>query len=211
MTTILGFRADGVSWLAADSRVCNGNPLPVTQKKIHQAGPWAIAPSGDLRMLNLIEENASRLAGCADIGQVCRLLRELVEADGWQKKQGSEGSSEWGAFTVMVASAEALWRVSCDFCYARVDDGHIVGCGSGHEYALGAFEVLDHSLKPGWAMRRAITVAARFDPGTDDRVLVWASDDQPARVDARDFGITEDGCIGGTTLPVMAPMAHRRA
>lgn len=170
MTTILGIRSGGVSYLAADSRICAGNPLPVCQRKIVEAGPWALAHSGEVRMVNLMEEHREALWDCGDIGALCRLLREIVEKDGWQRAT-EKGSPNWGNLTLLVAHASGLWHVGCDFSYSPVEDGRITGAGSGSEYALGAFEgfIATH-VHIEDRMRHAIMIASGFDPGTDDRV-----------------------------------------
>lgn len=173
MTTILGIRQNGVSYLAADSRVCCGNPLPVRQEKIKRAGPWAIAASGEVRIFNLLDERQEELAVAADPLAVARILRRAIEMDGWEKKQGEAGSPNWGGMTLLLGSAEGLWYINCELCVTKVNDGAPIGGGSGHEYALGAWAALERANPPTPdALREAIRIAASFDPGTGGPVDV---------------------------------------
>lgn len=185
MTTILGIRQNGVTYLAADTRVCGPNPLPVRQCKTKEAGPWAIAHSGEIRLLNLLDERRGDLAACADPLALVRVIRRAIEEDGWQKEPG-KGSAVWAVMTLLVGSASGLWQAGCDFSVSLVDEGRIIGAGSGHEYALGAWAALERaSLSTPDALREAIRIAASFDPGTGgpvDVVVLGEPSEDPANM-----------------------------
>lgn len=172
MTVILGLRSGGVSYVAADSRYCSGNPIPTKAEKIVKAGRWVIGASGYARTGNVLQENTRLLASMEDIGRLCRELRRLLLDDGWQKRD-EDGPQALGDMALIVADESATWFVGSDFSYHPLDDGRPWGTGSGSEYAEGSCAAL---LSVGWApeaaMREAIRIAASYDPGTDDRIEI---------------------------------------
>lgn len=172
MTTILGFRSGGVSWLAADYRLCGPNPLPVDAEKVMLHGRWMLALSGDTRLLDLVDARSHDIAAACSARDVAEILRQAVISDGWKIKDGP-GSPEYGNFSIFLAAEDGLWYIACDFQVIRVADDRIIGAGSGHEYAEGAFAAgYEPGKSPEPYLRRAIEIAARFDPGTGGTVRV---------------------------------------
>lgn len=173
MTTIIGLRRDGVSWLASDSRSSAGDAvLPSSGRKIVDAGPWVIAYSGSRAVNHVVQEASDGLSGCDSIHALTRAIRQALAEDGFGKSTDA-GSADFGQFCLSVASASGLWHVGSDFSYAEIEDGRPWSHGTGGCHAEGACAAL---LVAGWspedAMREAIIIASRYDPWTDDRVVV---------------------------------------
>lgn len=173
MTTILGLRSGGVSYLAADSRLNSGDCiLPVKGNKILHFGRWRIATTGARRLNAALEEGRDRIAAADTIGRLACAIRVTIEADGFSRTQ-DPGSAAFGAWGLIVADETAVWTMSNDLSFAELDDGRPWGQGSGGSHGEAAcVAFLARGDAPEQALSNAVRVASMFDPWTDDRVQI---------------------------------------
>lgn len=206
MTTILGFRSGGVSYLAADSRICSSDPMPAKVQKIAERGPWALGVSGTGALVNLVHDAEGEPGESP--ADLVTWLRRAISAAGWKPADGA-GPCDFGPWAIVAASRDGIYDVCSNLSYCRIDDGEAWSRGSGMEYARGAMAAfLSGGMDPALAIRETFKIVARFDPGTDSMVALVAygirAMPTEKKIDRRDFGISDDGLLEGTTLPVCA-------
>ena len=184
MTTIIGLRSGGVSYLAADPRICTSDPMPAQVRKIVRRGPWAIGVSGPGATVNLVHDAEGEPGFTPK--DLASWLRDILQSAGWKPAE-EPGARNYGQWVMVAANSDGIYDVDSTLGYCRIDDDKVWSRGSGMEYARGAVTAfLECGLDPEVAIRAAFSVVASLDAGTDNVVqIVRLRKDRPKQVDCR--------------------------
>ena len=139
-----------LSLLASDTRTeFGGGTYAGDGPKIVIVGSLAIGHVGPGRAGRIIEETIDPIVkaygtgGKAAIGAVCRIIRQALIDDGFEREKMDGYPLSTGAAFIIAAPC-GLYCIGSSFCYDPSPDGRAIAIGSGGDVATGAWAAADH-------------------------------------------------------------------
>lgn len=182
MTTILGLRAGGKSYLASDRLIVQGDTrVSTVHPKIFRWGRFLLGVSGEALLYNLVEDACSEDRLQQRPLDVAATLRDLMRKSGWIP--GTEPGSQDFRSSVIIAGPDGVWKAGGDWGLSEMGDGEPCGAGSGKEHAIAAADTaLRLGQSPVEAMRIGMASAIKYDVYSGGEPEVWEVDEDGARV-----------------------------
>ena len=174
MTCIVGYVANGVVYIGADSAAAQGwEVVPLLIPKVFHRGPFLIAYTDSFRMGQILQydlhppeqengEEIHQFMASKFVGAV----REALRRNGWMTvKDGQESGG-----TFLVGYRGHLYGIHSDF-QVMESAMHVQAYGVGREYALGAMLALS-ALAPEARIRASILIASQWCAGICEPIHV---------------------------------------
>jgi len=162
MTCIIGFKSNGVIYMAADSAATSddGDVRPIVAEKIIRNGEYLIGFAGSIR--------AGQIASSKwfsdppdNIEEFVESLRLLMEELGCLVT--TEVSTSMSQSCFLIAHKGELYEILMDFAVNKVE-GDFTTIGSGAPYALAAMDAIqDQDLSPSEKLIKALTIATKYN------------------------------------------------
>lgn len=166
MTTIVALVDGETTWLGADSRATYGDHYDNDAQKWFWRHGWAFAISGRMRLVtvlgNHLNDLLADLAGPADFAErvADQLHKHRIEGE------RSKGLPTYDSGMLLTRPGE-LWEL--DGCLGVRPVRAFAACGSGWQYAFGAWHAMQNTLKIGtiseapYIVEAALAAAGAFD------------------------------------------------
>ena len=178
MTTIIGVQGPSWAVIGYDSRVVDDGAgsriytLTKDSPKIFQNGPYLLGAAGDMRAINILSHvfkppAPGNLKGTRlDKFMATQFLSELKSCFE-EASYGKDGEHE---SSILVVVHGRVYEIGEDYAWCHDETG-IYAIGSGSSYALGSlYATLEgktySQFKVKTAVKQALTIAAKLDPGT---------------------------------------------
>ena len=162
MTIICAVHRGDRTWIGSDTLCRMGNIKINNGPKWVCWGKWAVGTAGDLRSINVFEQNAKQLfddlSGPFDFSE---RVRDMLPRYGFDlKPPGNDEQVPLCGQDMILACPEGIWAVPRDLCIVNVGD--YWADGSGLAFALGAMHALQGS-DPEVMMRAGLNAAMTFE------------------------------------------------
>lgn len=178
MTTLIGVQGPNWAVVGYDSRVVDDGAgsriytLTKDSPKIIQNGAYLLGAAGDMRAINILSHNfkppapGSLKGAKLDKFMATQFISELKSCFE-EASYGKDGEHE---SNILVIVHGRVYEIGEDYAWCH-DESGIYAVGSGSSYALGslyaALEGKTYSqMKVKTAVRQALTIASKLDPGT---------------------------------------------
>jgi hypothetical protein len=188
MTICFGVLGKEGAYLAADTMIFheNGTYSGHCQKIVpFPSGKVAIATTGYLRTLNLIEHHKIGLERSFSDGGIESLtceLRSMVLADGFRSHDEKGPFDQYSC--MLVGTPTHLYEIGSVFSYTVKQLGQAAAYGAGMDFALGAWSTcqqientMPHELQMCMNSRLRLVISAVFEhcSQTGGRMHIWQS------------------------------------
>ena len=175
MTTIAAIHIPGKGTvIGADSRITTGNNMahvPVAFGKVIALGRWAVAVSGELRTMNLLDlSREAVLGGLEDVRELPARLVGMMKNNDYEADIRGGGSNPHYHNQFVVANDAGAWRINGCMSLESAEEGLVIAGGSGFEYAVGADFAIRSNQNPRHRVRSAIEAGCRFDTYSGGRI-----------------------------------------
>ena len=143
MSVLCAINIDGKSWVASDTQVTIQSLQQNMGSKWSTYGKYAIGSVGDLRTINVLNENVKEIfklnrGGKFSIFNVGHKIKTILEEEGYVNDKSNEDDFLFSEQDFLIATPKGIYEIGGDLSTLKTPDNAMWSIGTGRDLAIGA-------------------------------------------------------------------------